>query len=195
MRAGSLPTVKTMVAIDKAYPEAYHFARIAHKAVGQRRKYTGEPYHYHCLAVAERVRATVGDTDPGMIVAALLHDVLEDTHVAFEDLSSEFGADAAMLVWWLSDRYTPDRCEQTRTRRKRLDADRLATAPARAKTIKLADLIDNTGSIVAHDRQFAKVYLREKALYLKALTGGDAGLMDEARHVLDKACCDLGIIT
>ena len=182
-----------MISIDKAYPEAYHFARVAHKAVGQRRKYTDEPYHYHCCAVAERVREVVGDSDLAMVVAALLHDVLEDTHVAFEDLSSEFGADAAMLVWWLTDCYVPDQYALKRTERKRLEAERLAGAPARAKTIKLADLIDNTGSIVAHDRRFAKVYLQEKAVYLAALDGGDPRLMDEARVVLDRARHELEV--
>lgn len=179
--------------IEHAYPAAYHFARVAHKAVGQRRKYTGEPYHYHCLAVAQKVREVVGDSDPAMVGAALLHDVLEDTHVAFEDLAEEFGGDVAMLVWWLTDLCIPQRCARNRAERKELEAQRLAGAPVRAKTIKLADLIDNTSSIVTHDRVFAKIYLREKAAYLQALEGGDARLMSEARATLEKAAADLGV--
>lgn len=182
-----------MDSIDTIYPAAFHFARIAHKAVGQRRKYTGEPYHLHCVAVAERVREVIGDRDPAMVEAALLHDVLEDTHVTFDDLSSEFGGEVAMLVWWLTDRYTPESCNRKRSERKALEAERLTGAPARAKTIKLADLIDNTESIVAHDRRFARVYLREKALYLQALDGGDETLMRQARETLDHGCGALGL--
>jgi hypothetical protein len=48
---------------------------------------------------------------------------------------------------------------------------------SRAQTIKLADLIDNTKTIVARDPKFAKVYLREKIALLHVLTKGDPTLM------------------
>lgn len=73
--------------------EAYEFADKAHS--GQVRK-SGEPYILHPLAVADIV---VGmQMDPTSIVAALLHDVVEDTSVSLEDIHKRFGPSCAMLV-------------------------------------------------------------------------------------------------
>ncbi|TYF68814.1 guanosine polyphosphate pyrophosphohydrolase, partial [Enterobacter hormaechei] len=59
--------------IDKAHM----FAAGAHAGVGQKRKYTGEDYIHHPVAVAEIVR-NHGGTDE-MVAAAMLHDTIEDT--------------------------------------------------------------------------------------------------------------------
>ncbi|WP_395017310.1 hypothetical protein [Dongia sp.] len=53
-----------------------------------------------------------------------------------------------------------------------------------AKTVKLADLLDNTSSILARDPKFAKTYLQEKGLMLPLLEGGDAGLLKRARETV-----------
>lgn len=60
--------------------------------------------------------------------------------------------------------------------RKAKDRAHLARASAEGKSIKLADLVSNTRSIVAHDPNFSVVYLREKRALLPFLTEGDAGL-------------------
>src|SRR5690554_7582422 len=52
------------------------YAKAAHDAVGQRRKYTGEPYWMHTAAVAEAVKESGGT--PEMVAAAHLHDTVED---------------------------------------------------------------------------------------------------------------------
>ena len=58
---------------------AFAFAKAAHEAVGQMRKYTGEPYIVHPVEVADIVQ-TVAHTEV-MLAAALLHDTVEDTGV------------------------------------------------------------------------------------------------------------------
>lgn len=148
------------------------FAIAAHAAVGQRRKYTGEPYHVHPERVAEWVRSAGGDDN--MIAAAWLHDVVEDTQVTLEFIEREFGSDIAELVDWLTDSQTPN--DGNRATRKSNEAERLGRSPARAQTIKLADLIDNTSSIVTYDPGFARVYLREKEALLEKLRDGDRQL-------------------
>ncbi|HWQ93987.1 MAG TPA: bifunctional GTP diphosphokinase/guanosine-3',5'-bis pyrophosphate 3'-pyrophosphohydrolase [Gammaproteobacteria bacterium] len=72
---------------------AYQFGARAHE--GQQRL-SGEPYIYHPLAVA-RILAEM-HMDHQSILAALLHDVIEDTPTAKEQLVKEFGADVAELV-------------------------------------------------------------------------------------------------
>lgn len=167
---------------------AYLFAKEAHAGVGQLRKYTGEPYIVHPVSVA-RIVARVPSTAQ-MLSAALLHDTVEDTEVTASQIESVFGAEVAELVGWLTD--VSRREDGNRAVRKAIDRAHTARAPARAKTIKLADLIENTGSIVAHDPAFAKVYLHEKALLLDVLGEGDARLLAQARQLLDAGMRRLG---
>ena len=105
-----------------------------------------------------------------MIQAAYLHDILEDTDTNFEELRDEFGIEVAHLVWELTDVFThaayPAFCRATR---KKWECQRLADIHPDAKKIKLADIADNTKSIVEHDPKFAIVYLREKADMLEVL--------------------------
>ena len=161
--------------------KAQVYAMAAHAAVGQRRKYTNDPYIVHPAEVAKIVAGVPGST-PDMVAAAWLHDVVEDTGCTYNDIHMGFGTDIATLVGWLTDVSKPE--DGPRWYRKKLDREHTAAAPAEAQTIKLADLISNTKSIMAHDPKFAKVYLEEKRLLLDVMTRGDAGLMAEARkHV------------
>jgi (p)ppGpp synthase/HD superfamily hydrolase len=155
------------------------FATAAHAAVGQTRKYTGEPYVVHPIHVMSIVK-TVPHTD-AMLAAALLHDTVEDTGVTIELIESEFGTMVAELVDWLTDVSKPT--DGNRAVRKALDRDHITVAPAAAKTVKLADLISNTSSIVKHDLNFAETYLEEKTLLLEVLTGGDTNLWQQAQQL------------
>lgn len=154
------------------------FATAAHAAVGQTRKYTGEPYVVHPMEVASLVES-VGGTE-AMVAAALLHDVLEDTGVTVDVLEEQFGSEVADLVLWLTDVSKPG--DGNRSTRKALDRQHSAAAPAAAQTVKVADLISNSRSIVAHDPGFAKVYLEEKRLLLEVLTRADPTLLTMARE-------------
>lgn len=158
---------------------ATHFARWKH--AGQVRRYTGEPYADHVVAVAEAVANT--GASPEVVAAALLHDTLEDTETTAAELVEAFGYRIADLVVELTDQFT-DLRYGNRAARKGKERDRLAKVSAEAQTIKVADLIDNTGTIAAHDPRFAKVYLEEKRALLEVLTRADVGLLDQARRML-----------
>ncbi len=163
-------------------------ASIAH--TGQVRKYTGEPYINHPEAVAAIVRRAGGTTD--MIAAAILHDVVEDTAFTFVDVENFCGPYVAQLVRELTDVSTPS--DGPRAVRKEMDLQHLAEASPEAQSIKLADLIDNTKSIVEHDPKFAKVYLREKQRLLGVLLEGDHELWVAANTILRKSMRELGMI-
>jgi (p)ppGpp synthase/HD superfamily hydrolase len=156
------------------------FATAAHTAVAQLRKYTHEPYIVHPAEVAKIV-STVPHT-PQMLAAAWLHDVVEDTGVTLETIRAEFGDEVATLVGWLTDVSRPE--QGNRATRKAIDRAHSAMAPKEAQTIKLADLISNTRSIMEHDEAFAKTYLVEKRLLLEVMDKGDATLMAEARKYI-----------
>lgn len=152
--------------------KARRFATAAHESINQRRKYTGEPYITHPAAVAELVRS-VPHTDT-MLAAAWLHDTVEDTHATLADVEREFGPEVVSLVEQLTDVSLPQ--DGNRRARKEIDRTHTAKATPTAKTIKLADLIDNARSIMTRDPDFAVVYLSEKRRLLEVLTEGDQTL-------------------
>ncbi len=158
------------------------FATAAHAAVAQLRKYTNEPYIVHPAEVVSIVRS-VPHTDE-MLAAAWLHDTVEDTGVTLETVRAEFGDKVAELVGWLTDVSRPD--HGNRAARKAVDRAHSAAAPAEAQTVKLADLISNTRSILEHDEKFARTYLEEKRLLLEVMTKGDPMLLAEARKNISK---------
>lgn len=161
--------------------KAQVYAQAAHAAVGQKRKYTGEPYIVHPAEVAKIVASVPGST-PEMVAAAWLHDVVEDTGCTLTDIHMAFGADIAALVGWLTDVSKPE--DGNRAYRKARDREHSAAAPAEAQTIKLADLISNSRSIVEHDPAFAVTYLEEKRMLLAVMNKGDPSLMAEARNYI-----------
>ena len=73
--------------------EAYLLAKRAHEGTLRR---SGEPYIVHPVCAAIILVELGMDTDS--IVAALLHDVVEDTEVTLEEIKKEFGKDVAFLV-------------------------------------------------------------------------------------------------
>ena len=160
--------------------EAKEFATFWHGSIDQRRKYTNEPYINHPEAVANLVRS-VPHTE-AMICAAWLHDVVEDTPCTADEVRLAFGLEVAALVEMLTDVSKPG--DGNRKERKAVDRDHTAKASPQAKTIKLADLIDNSRSIIQFDNAFAKVYLAEKVLLLEVLQEGDATLMSMAQDFL-----------
>jgi len=154
------------------------FATAAHAAVAQLRKYTNEPYIVHPTEVVGIVK-TVPHT-PAMLAAAYLHDVVEDTGVTLETVRAEFGDEVADLVGWLTDVSRPD--HGNRAARKAVDRAHTAAAPAAAQTVKVADIISNTRSIMEHDEKFAVTYLAEKRLLLDVMTRADSTLLARARE-------------
>ena len=159
--------------------KAIEFATKAHE--GQIRKYTGELYIVHPLEVSDIV-SSVEHTEE-MLMAAVLHDTVEDTDTTIEDIDREFGSVVAQLVEELTDVSKPE--DGNRAFRKALDREHSAQASAQGQTIKVADLISNTASITEHDPDFAKVYMKEKALLLQVLDLADKNLLKKAQKMLD----------
>jgi (p)ppGpp synthase/HD superfamily hydrolase len=114
-----------------------------------------------------------------MVAAAYLHDTVEDTNVTTGEIQDHFGPEVANLVFWLTD--AAKLADGNRAFRKEIDRRHIAGAPATAKTIKLADLIDNTANIKERDPDFWRVYRHEKLALLEVLTDGDATLWARAR--------------
>ena len=165
------------------------YATKAHQRIDQRRKYSGQPYHVHLDKVAEIVASVTDDAET--IAAAWLHDTVEDTPATLEDIEHEFGLSVAELVEELTDVSKPS--DGNRAQRKSIDRQHSAQASARAKTVKLADLIDNCRDITRNDPRFARVYLAEMAELLTVLVNGDATLYRRAHKVHARCVEKLGL--
>lgn len=161
------------------------FAAAAH--INQKRKYTGEPYVNHCLDVMTTLGQFTNDLPS--LSAAVLHDVLEDTPITSAQLLHTFGLEITNLVIEVTD---VSRFEDgNRKVRKEIDRQHLAKSSHRGASIKLADLISNTKSIVKHDHNFAVVYLREKKKLLEILKHGNTSLWELANKTLEDALKEL----
>lgn len=116
--------------------EAITFAAERHR--GQRRKdVDATPYINHPIAVAAALVAD-GITDGPLIIAALLHDTVEDTKTSSEQLEKHFGPDVRGLVEEVSDNKA-----LPKDVRKRLQIEHAPSLSHRAKQLKLADLSCN----------------------------------------------------
>lgn len=161
------------------------FARRAHG--DQKRKYSGAPYIEHPMEVSLLVLSVLDDDEA--VAAAILHDVVEDTAVTLAEIEAAFGARVARIVSEVTDVSRP--CDGNRANRKAMDRAHIAAASPEGKTVKLADLISNTSSIMAYDRDFAKVYIPEKRRLLDVLTEGHPVLYLRACMAVERAEVDL----
>jgi len=122
--------------------QAARFA--AEKHAAQRRKgATAEPYVNHLLEVAELVSGAISESNPNLVIAALLHDTVEDVGVTREDLVQRFGPEVADLVMEVTDDKSLPKDE-----RKRLQIEHAPKLSVGAQTIKLADKISNLRAIL-----------------------------------------------
>lgn len=128
--------------------KAFDFANEAHKGIRRR---SGEPYILHPIAVAKIVVSNIG-LGYKSIVAALLHDVVEDTHYTVEDLRSLFGDKVATIVEGLTKIKTvldnEDKAEQKSIQAENFKRILLTlNDDVRVVLIKLADRLHNCRTI------------------------------------------------
>lgn len=123
--------------------QAVQFAADRHK--NQRRKGdASEPYVNHVIEVATLVAMALPEPDPNLVMAALLHDTIEDTGTTTAELVERFGGDVADLVIEVTDDKSLPKSE-----RKRLQVVNAPKKSVRAQMIKVADKISNLRSIIA----------------------------------------------
>ena len=137
--------------------KAYNYAKEAH---GDQRRVSGIPYILHPTSVACILVGLGMDTDS--IIAALLHDVVEDTDKTLEDVTKEFGSDIALLIDGLTKiskiAFTNREEQQAESLRKMLIA---MSNDIRVIIIKLADRLHNMRTIDCMHEQKRRDKARE----------------------------------
>jgi guanosine-3',5'-bis(diphosphate) 3'-pyrophosphohydrolase len=122
--------------------EAMAFAAQKHR--DQRRKdREASPYINHPIDLANILVNEAGVTDAVTVVAAILHDTVEDTDTSVDELGARFGAEVTAIVAEVTDDKTLPKAE-----RKRMQEVHAPTASFRAQQVKLADKISNLRDIV-----------------------------------------------
>ena len=171
---------------DPELNAALAFADKAHQRNGDmqyRKCLTYIPYIVHPVRVSNIVRIAGGSI--AQQIAALLHDVVEDTPVSIKEVHHAFGLEVGVLVDGLTDVRLPGDGSNRITRVKE-NREHSSAQPAAGQTVKYADLIDNTSDISLHDPSFARSYLKEKALLLEGMDKGCPKLRAIAYRFLDE---------
>jgi guanosine-3',5'-bis(diphosphate) 3'-pyrophosphohydrolase len=164
---------------------AANFASLKHSS--QRRKNAeASPYINHPIEVAYHLSSVGGVVDEDVLVAALLHDTIEDTATTREEIVRDFGERVAALVVECTDDKSLPKME-----RKHLQIVNAPKKSDAAKMIKIADKTCNLRSILSDppedwslSRQYDYFIWAERVV--AGLLGHNARLDTEVRQVLEK---------
>lgn len=156
----------------------------ADKHRNQRRKDAdASPYINHPIALADVLANEGNVADEAVLVAALLHDTIEDTETSMEELVAQFGLEAADIVGEVTDDKSLPKAE-----RKRLQIEHAPTISGKAKLVKLADKICNLRDIAAcPPADWPVERKREYFDWAKAVVDGLRGVHPGLEAVFDRA--------
>jgi (p)ppGpp synthase/HD superfamily hydrolase len=188
--------------LSDRFTRAVDYARTLHI---ERRKGTEIPYMAHLLGVASLVMGEAGRVNfpvtEDMVIAALLHDTVEDHggEPRLKDVELNFGANVARMVDGLSDTLSEDsNNKEPWEHRKQTYLDRLRSEPVDVKLISAADKLYNAQSILTDFRRIGdEIWLRfkrgrkEQLWYFNELVeifkaAGTNEIVDEFKRVVNE---------
>ena len=182
MNNGLRPTTRLL--------HALRFAAEQHRD-HRRKGATAAPYINHPIAVAEQLAAHGHGENIDLLIAAILHDVVEDTDTTGEEIKAEFGDTVGSIVMEVTDDQA-----LPRSKRKALVVDTIAGKSRAAKLLKLSDLIANLADLIDHpphwnDEQ-KRDYLEWGEAVVEALRGTHPDLEARFASLAEKAWIRLG---
>ena len=161
---------------------AISFAADKHR--NQRRKdIEASPYINHPIALANILANEAGIEDEKVLVAAILHDTIEDTETTAQELADLFGDDVTAIVLEVTDDKSLPKAE-----RKRLQVEHAPTISRRAKLVKLADKIANLRDIAASPPANWPLQRQQEYFdWAKAVVDGLRGIHPTLERIFDEA--------
>jgi (p)ppGpp synthase/HD superfamily hydrolase len=148
--------------------QAVTYARDHH---GDQRRPTGAPYLEHLLEALEVLVRGAGVTDPEILRAAVLHDVVEDTDATVDDVRAVFGPGVAELVGWVT---IPEPGPGQDKAGVKLDYLRgLRNAPRDAILVKLADRASNAQTLRNLPEARRRAYYSQTVEYIVPLAAAE----------------------
>ena len=129
---------------------AIHFAAEQHRDHRRKGK-TGAPYINHPITVAEQLSRAGEQDNIDLLMAAVLHDVIEDTETTQEEMEALFGKSVTAIVMEVTDDKSLDEKE-----RKRLVVQQIAGKSREARLLKLSDMIANIYDVIHHPPNWSR---------------------------------------
>ncbi|MFG1700446.1 HD domain-containing protein [Nonomuraea sp. NPDC049309] len=142
-----------------ALRDAVAFARRRH---GVQQRPTGRPYLEHLLEALEVAVRGAGLRDRDVLVAIVLHDVLEDTPCTEAEVVRRFGPEVGALVRWVTRPPGGSKADHLAS---------LVKAPPKAVLVKLADRVSNVQELQRMPWRFQRRYYLETVAYIMPLAG------------------------
>jgi (p)ppGpp synthase/HD superfamily hydrolase len=171
--------------------QAFRWAAECH--AGQTRKGSRTPYFQHAAAVALILDRVGFDED--VVIAGMLHDVVEDTDATLEDVAAKFGPVVANIVEHCSEQKTDERGNKRPwIDRKREHLAAMPRAPVPARGVMLADKLHNLTSIEFDLREKGESVWqrfnagRDQALWYYTAAIEACGNDDPRLEILESAC-------
>ncbi|RVX44120.1 HD domain-containing protein [Nonomuraea polychroma] len=159
-RHAEVPLTRALPATTvDALREAFAFAGRWH---GAQQRPTGRPYMEHLLEALEVAVAGAGIDDRDVLVAIVLHDVLEDTTCTEQEIARRFGDRVGELVRWVT---------KPRGAAKGDYLGSLVKAPPQAVLVKLADRVSNVQELQRMSWRFQRRYYMETVASIMPLAG------------------------
>jgi len=165
--------------------KAIAFAADKHR--NQRRKDAdASPYINHPIALANVLSNEAGVTDEKVLIAAVLHDTIEDTDTTASELVDVFGDEIAAIVLEVTDDMLLPKGE-----RKRLQIEHASTISESAKLVKLADKICNLRDVADNSPTHWTLQRRQEYFeWAKAVVDGLRGVHPKLEELFDVAYGD-----
>ena len=162
---------------------AIAFAAVKHR--DQRRKDAeASPYINHPIALANVLANEAGIDDERVLIAAILHDTVEDTETTVHELVKRFGQEVADIVMEVTDDKS-----LAKDVRKRLQVIHARSISRRAKLVKLADKICNARDIAGcPPASWSMERRREYISWAASVVDQLRGLHPELERLFDDAC-------
>ena len=149
--------------------EAVAFALRFH---GDQKRPTGVPYAEHLLEALEFLVRGAQVTDPDVLCAAVLHDVVEDTGCTLDEVERAFGAHVALVVGWVTKPEPADGADRKQAKEAYLAG--LAAAPDDAILVKLADRASNVQTLRNLGLPKQREYYAQTVRYIMPLAASRA---------------------
>lgn len=153
----------------------------------QTRKADNSSYICHPLGVMDILRKWVGVEDEDILIAAVLHDTVEDTPVTIELIRDRFGQEIAHIVAEVTD----DR-SLTRQQRKRAQLAKVQNKSVSARLVKMADMLHNLTDLLVNppadwsDEKIQGYFVWKRAIWFKGLKGLSPKLDKPFKKLLTK---------
>ena len=167
------------------YIEVLNFAAFAH---GEQKTPKDLPYIAHITCVAMEVinaceKSSLDEEKANLAIScALLHDVIEDANITYDELYMKFGEKVANGV----EALTKDKTIASKQEQMKDSIERLLTQPYEVQMVKLADRITNLGIPPKHwDNDKIKKYQKEASLILSCLGNSNIYLAERLKEKIE----------